>query len=378
MVRFVLGSCLLALTPVYAQVPATIADQLSTEEHLAKPGWWPRKGDASRTDYVGAEVCAQCHSALANGQKQHAMAHTSMRAAQADALARKTEFKLGPFDYQITPQSGTATYTVTGNGGSFSAPILWAFGSGNRGQSLLFQHNGNFYEARISFFHNLGFDITPDHPKTVPDSLENALGREISAEEAPSCFGCHSTASSTNNRLDASHFIPGISCEGCHGPGAAHVAAASAGTAENPGMTFNPGRLNPSASVDFCGACHRTWWDINRLGYRGIQNARFPVYRLEGSKCWGKGDPRITCIACHDPHKPLVKELSAYDEKCLSCHVTAAGSKPSADHPGNACPVSQSKCVSCHMPQYEISKMHAPFTDHRIRIVKDASSFPDA
>jgi len=120
--RLALGIGLLALTPVSAQVPATIADQLSTDEHLAKPGWWPRKGDASRTDYVGAEVCAQCHSALANGQKQHAMAHTSMPVAQADALTRKTEFKLGPFNYQITPQNGTATYTVTGNGESIFHP----------------------------------------------------------------------------------------------------------------------------------------------------------------------------------------------------------------------------------------------------------------
>jgi len=151
----------------------------------------------------------------------------------------------------------------------------------------------------------------------------------------------------------------------------------SAGTSENPGMTFNPGRLSPAASVDFCGACHRTWWNINQLKYHGIQNARFPMYRLETSKCWGKGDPRITCIACHNPHKPLVKDISAYDEKCLSCHVASASAKTSADHLGPGCPVANNKCASCHMPKYEIPKMHAEFTDHRIRIVKDPSIFPD-
>src|SRR5438270_2607003 len=66
-----------------AQVPATIGEQFTTEEHLAKPGWWPRKGNALRTDYVGAQVCAQCHSALARGQQRHAMAHTAIPAAQA-------------------------------------------------------------------------------------------------------------------------------------------------------------------------------------------------------------------------------------------------------------------------------------------------------
>src|SRR6266702_1816390 len=237
MSRAVLFCVLLVLSSASAQIPETIADQLSTEEHLAKPGWWPRKGDAARSDYVEPEVCTGCHSSLAAGQKQHAMAHTSMAATDTESLTKKTTYKLGPFEYQITPENKAVIFTVAGNGESFSAPILWTFGSGSRGQSFLFQHKGNFYEARISFFHSLGFDISPDHPKGSADSLENALGSEIPADEAPSCFGCHPTASIANNRFDPGHFIPGISCEGCHGPGAAHVAAVSAGTSENPGMT---------------------------------------------------------------------------------------------------------------------------------------------
>jgi len=154
------------------------------------------------------------HSNLAAGQKQHAMAHTSMPATDTESLTRKTTYKLGLFEYQTTPENKTVTYSVRGNGESFSVPFLWTFGSGTRGQSFLFQHNGNFYEARISFFHSLGFDITPDHPKGIPDSLENALGREISAGEAPNCFGCHTTAAIAKGRFDSSNFIPGISCEG--------------------------------------------------------------------------------------------------------------------------------------------------------------------
>jgi len=142
-------------------------------------------------------------------------------------------------------------------------------------------------------------------------------------------------------------------------------------------MISNPGHLDPATSVDFCGSCHRTWWYINQLSYRGERNARFPAYRLEGSRCWGKGDSRITCIACHNPHKPLVTEVSAYDEKCLNCHVKSAAMTASADHPGRRCPVSATNCASCHMPKYQLPQMHSPFTDHRIRIVRDAKLFPD-
>jgi len=376
-VRYV-GELLLVLLSVSvatAQVPATIGEQFSSDEHLAKPGWWPRKGDASRNDYVGAEVCAQCHAALAAGQQQHAMAHTAIPASKAELPGGKAAYDIGPFHYNLTKQNSAMTYTVTGNGETFSAPITWVFGSGSRGQSFLFEHKGNFEEARISFFRNLGIAITPDHPAGVPDSLEHSLGREIPAEEAPACFGCHTTAANVSNHFDPAHSMPGISCEGCHGPGAAHVAAASAGVG-NPGMITNPRNLGPSTAVDFCGSCHRTWWDINQLPYRGVDNARFPAYRLEGSRCWGKGDARLTCFACHDPHQPLVKDLAAYDGKCLSCHVTSTARK-SADHPGAACPVATSNCASCHMPRYEIPKMRTLFTDHRIRVVHDPTSFPD-
>lgn len=359
------------------QKPATIGDQFSSEEHLAKPGWWPRKGDAPRSAYVGSDTCAQCHSDLVKEQQQHAMAHTAISPAAEELPGGKISFDHGPFHYTLLRQNGAITYTVTGNGESFSAPIEWVFGSGARGQSFLFEHKGSFEEARISYFREFGIGITPDHPAAIPDSLESALGRPIPKEEEGPCFGCHTTAANVGNHLDTGHFMPGISCEGCHGPGGAHVGAIEAGTSK-PGTIFNPASLNPSTSVDFCGSCHRTWWDIEDLPYRGINNARFPAYRLEGSRCWGKGDARLTCIACHDPHQPLVKSLAAYDQKCLACHAGSSTQKL-ADHPGAACPVASSNCASCHMPRYEIPKMHTAFTDHRIRIVRDPSpaAFPD-
>ena len=42
-----------------------------------------------------------------------------------------------------------------------------------------------------------------------------------------------------------------------------------------------------------------------------------------------------------------------------------------------ACPVAQSRCVSCHMPKVEFPGSHFKFTDHRIRIVKVGEQFPD-
>jgi len=359
-----------------AQVPATIADQMTSDEHLAKPGWWPRKAEAARINYVGAAVCAECHSVLAQSQQQHAMAHSSMPVSEAEGLKKPIGYDIGQFHYSIIPDNGAATYTVTNGSQSFSAPILWAFGSGKHGQSFLFENKGDLYEARISYFRSLGIGITPDHPTGIPVSLDDALGRKIDKDEALKCLGCHATAAVTGGKLNPGQMIFGVSCEGCHGPGAAHVALARAGNS-SPGMIANPGRWDPVTSVDFCGSCHRTWWDVDQLGYHGLRNVRFAVYRLQTSRCWGKGDARITCVACHDPHKPLVTELSAYDQKCLSCHVKSASLPLTADHPGRGCPVSASNCASCHMPTYQLPQMNNPFTDHQIRIVRDTKTFPD-
>jgi hypothetical protein len=80
-------------------------------------------------------------------------------------------------------------------------------------------------------------------------------------------------------------------------------------------------------------------------------------------------------MACHDPHKPLVTDSTAYDAKCLKCH-NKLGSLPSVKLQP-ACKVRAKDCVSCHMPKYEIPSVHATFTDHFIRVVRSGAAFPE-
>jgi hypothetical protein len=151
-----------------------------------------------------------------------------------------------------------------------------------------------------------------------------------------------------------------------------------AGAENGRALIFNPARLDPVASVDFCGACHRTWQDVvgNGLIGAGILNVRFAPYRLENSRCWKQQDARITCVACHDPHKPLVQEAESYDSRCMQCHVQH-GAKPAKALPGKACPVAKNKCVTCHMPKYQPATLHSSFTDHWIRLVHPGKAYPD-
>lgn len=375
--RVCLAVCLFVLQlPLWAEMPEGATKQMTTEEHLAKPGWWPRKDNAPRSAYVGAAACAECHSELFNGQQQHAMARSSLLVSKASGLNPSADFSIGRAHYSIRSENKILTYTVRYDSQSFSVPLTWAFGSGHHGQTFIYRRGDEWWETRMTLFRGFGPGITPGESDAIPASLADALGRSIPSHELPMCFGCHATAAVTSGKFNPASAIPGISCEGCHGPGAAHVTLAHSGVSGNPGLIFNPAHLDPATSVDFCGSCHRTWWDVSQLRDQGVNVVRFSAYRLEQSRCWGKGDARLTCAACHNPHKPLATDAAAYDQKCLQCHLQSTGMKLTADHPGPACPVKTGECTSCHMPKYEVPQMHSLFTDHRIRVVQDPGAIP--
>jgi len=354
---------------------------MATADRVQLPGWWPTKGTPAREEYTGPSACVRCHAQKAATQLETPMAHASMTAADSDILRSHPRLSstVGPFSFEIVhAEKGSTVYSVSAGKQSISEVLAWAFGIGEVGQTYVYELNGTFYESRLSFYKSTqALDFSPGHPRSVPTSLENALGRPFNPGETKRCFGCHTTASTTSNRFDAGHLIPGVTCEACHGPGAEHVVAMNTSQGEQgPTFMMNPRGLKPVESVEFCGACHRTAWDVALAGSKGIYNIRFQPYRLETSRCWGDGDARLTCMNCHDPHQPLVRDAAVYDQRCLSCHLTGKA-KPARDHPGAACPVSTKECVTCHMPKYEIPGMHSKFTDHRIRIVKKDAEFAD-
>jgi hypothetical protein len=150
---------------------------------------------------------------------------------------------------------------------------------------------------------------------------------------------------------------------------------------------FDPSTLSPTDSVEFCGACHGSWWDVKLAHVTGPSTVRSAPYRLVTSKCWGKeGDARLVCTACHDPHAELNTDVASYDHACLQCHASSVASAHVVQSSATAgalspkaptCPVAKAKCASCHMPQVYVPEMKNTFTDHRIRIVKAGEAFQD-
>ena len=364
---------------------AVAMGQLSTEDHLADPGFWPTQSQPSRNDFVGPAACARCHAAKTATQIETPMARNLMPAALAQILHSNPSltFSVGKFEYRIDTDANRAAYSVTNGNQRISYPLKWAFGTGRVAQSYLFKKDdGGFYEARTTYFTSLkALDFTPWRALASPSSVEEAMYRPVGPAEIQQCFACHSTASTIGGRFDEKHLIPGVTCEACHGPGASHVKSMEAGIADESKISgqeiFNPEVLSPADSVDFCGACHGTFWDTRLSGTKGVSTTRSAPYRLVTSKCWGNGDSRLICTSCHDPHKQLETDAAAYDPVCRSCHINSPGEKTTVRHPGAACPKAVSNCTNCHMQKVYIPEMHASFTDHRIRIVKPGEAFPE-
>jgi hypothetical protein len=375
---------------VYAVVqllfsPCGLNAQLSTLDHLSDPGFWPTKPGLPRSGYVGPQACAGCHATIYNSQIKTSMALTANRAPSSTVISSHPDLKFstGPFRYSIRSNSSGVLYQMDAPNKKLQALLAWAFGTGRVGQSYLFtrQNNGGFREARVTYFSTLqNLDFTPARGFTSVRSPEEAMYREVPPSEVKLCFGCHTTAAFTSERLDQENLFLGVTCEACHGPGAEHVTTmqsfAFSGTSfSGPTKIFNPTSLGPQDAVDFCGACHATTWDVILSRTKGVSNTRSAPYRLQQSKCWGKGDARLLCWSCHDPHQQVRSEPESYDQVCLNCHASAtpAQSAAAASHP--ACPVATSKCVSCHMPKVYVPEMHFKFTDHRIRITHPGEDY---
>jgi hypothetical protein len=293
----------------------------------------------------------------------------------------KLAFESSPYTYTIAGVDTGLSYSVSDGQRIVGADLQWAFGEGEVGQTFLYRQHSQWYESHVSFFSQpQKLDITTGHSHSTPETVEKALGRAMSAQEAQRCFACHTAESTALRKFEPESAVPGVTCEACHGPGTNHIAkVTSADTHAKNVEIINPAHMNPAESVDFCGACHRTFWDVafSEVKNRGVEVVRFEPYRLEESKCWGKAaDPRITCIACHDPHQPLERASAAYDQKCLACHLTHGEAKQKSK-PGLACPKSDHKCTSCHMPKYAVPGTYATFTDHWIRTARGGEPFPE-
>ena len=331
-----------------------------------------QQGEASAT------ACVACHASQSQTQPRTSMGRALQPATVNPILESRPILTFSKFGYKYTVETrnGQSTYSVTDGTQTITLPIRWSFG--NAAQTWVFERNGVYYESLVSYYPSAGgLAVTIGDSDITPTTLEQAVARRLPPNEPTACFACHSTHAATDGLLTVDSLEPGVTCEHCHAGTSAHLLAASQGDAA---ATVPPDlrKLSSEDLSNFCGQCHRSWETVIRGPWRGEINVRFQPYRLANSKCFSGTDPRISCIACHDPHKDLVTGSAAYDAKCLACHAVKAASPVAG---GGArikmCQVATKNCTSCHMPEVKLANGLATFHDHQIRIVKPGVPYPD-
>jgi Tfp pilus assembly protein PilF len=354
----------------------------------------PGGAKADPDGYVGNQACARCHSAISDSYAKTSMARASGAAIDNLTPADFTHAKSG-VHFRIYAENNKAWL-------AFERPndpsvrgtreLLYSIGSGRRGRSYLFATDGFLFESPVNWY-------SDRHVWDMAPAYGEATRIPLNLPAYSSCLHCHVSEmqppiQGTQNRYPPPVFLhAGVTCERCHGPGAAHVKG---------GAVVNPAKLDPQRRDAICMQCHLEGKAAIEQPARHIYDFRpgqelsdyilyfvFDEQRpglgavsqfeaLAQSQCKKKSGDAMSCTSCHDPHsEPTAeKRVSYYRDKCLTCHGAKFGTTHHADKPD---------CTACHMPSsLSTDVAHTEVTDHRIprrsaiaaQLLEDASSSP--
>ena len=192
------------------------------------------------------------------------------------------------------------------------------------------------------------------------------------------CATCHEEVSkkfagNPHTRLAAQHGAAGVNCEGCHGPGGAHVEGGGDTT-----KIFNPAKATAKEVDEKCLGCHQGKHqnfersahgegNVSCIGCHDIHDSKEDALLKapQATLCFAchtdvkpqfsmpfhhkVNEGLVQCTDCHDPHgtfeKKGLKSATEQDAVCVKCHTEVAG--PFVyEH----AVVKTEGCTACHTP----------------------------
>jgi tetratricopeptide (TPR) repeat protein len=386
--------------------------------------WWrPRVAHAQQVDtgYVDSATCAHCHEDIAKTYRQTGMGRSFHRADDVDRIedfiTHNTLYnKASDRYYKIVERDGKLyeqRHQIGFEGKDTNLEemqIDYVVGSGNHARTYLHRTNeGKLIELPVSWYSEMGgyWEMSPGYDNPNQQDFRRPIVFE--------CMSCHNAypslgraaITSPNKNIFDKEIPEGIDCQRCHGPGSAHVRAASSEGASIESIRaaiVNPATLSRDRQMDVCMQCHlETTSSELPDALRKVDRAPFSyrpgqplqdyelffdhkpgtryddrlevahqAYRLRKSACFLKS--QMTCTTCHNPHQvPRGEEATKhYVAVCSSCHadVHVAGI------PGMIAPASKTtgtgpNCLTCHMWKGRTSDaVHVVMTDHYIQRFK--------
>lgn len=379
----------------------------------------------SNIAFVGAQVCATCHSKEArlwNGS-HHELAMQEANARTVLGDFHRVSFKnLGVTSTFFRKGSQFWVRTDGSDGGVHDYQIRFTFGVYPLQQYLIEMPGGRLQALGIAwdsrspeqggsdwFFLYPGQKITNNDPLhwTGIDQNWNYM-----------CADCHSTNVRKNYNAVKRTFSTkyseiDVACEACHGPGSAHIAWAKSKAKwrslnSTRGLTIqlderrnvkwyaNPGsgevlRSTPRRTdheIQMCARCHSRRGQIHEDYVHGQEvgndyrvsllepSLYYPDGQIKGedyeygsfiqSKMFHQG---VTCSDCHNPHS--LKIRADGNALCADCHSSEKYESPKHHFHKPNSPGAQ--CVSCHMPTRTYMTIDVR-RDHSLRVPRPEQS----
>ena len=370
------------------------AQKAPSDEYLnARPG----------VDYVGDEVCRDCHPSEYDKFKQTGMGRSVSIPSRDELseLARPVTIVRKKLNrtYSVYARDGKMYHEESGWNAAgqlvFSEKheIAYTVGAGDVGKSYLVAKGDALFVSPVSYYSSIrGWDLSPGY--------NEGIFRGFARRVIDLCVDCHTglpvLVPGSHNRFQQPPFrFLKIGCERCHGPGAIHAEQRKQNAPLKGPVDFsivNPERLRPEVRDDVCAQCHFSG-DArvlqpgkNYLDFRSgtplgdvvdifsvapaIKGTPFVALdqfeQLKMSRCWASSKGRLGCITCHNPHIQLhgAEAADYFRERCLSCHAAESCRAPAAQRQATSPP---DNCTLCHMPKRLTENIsHSSLTDHRI------------
>jgi Cytochrome c554 and c-prime len=359
-------------------------------------GVWASDSPAQRDQYVGDAGCVSCHQEQSDSFAKTAH-HLTSQVANKDSvlgsllegsnvlmIADPAEAGDNPGLYfkMESKRDGVYQTAVAGWPGqlqSRSERMDVVIGSGVRGQSYLYWHGEQLFELPVSYWSDGARWINSPGYTNGTMNFQRAV--------TPRCMECHATyieprsADPSTNRFQKDSLVLGISCERCHGPGAAHVSLHQAKAPASAETILNPAKFSRDRQVDLCALCHngiRSEALAPAFSYQpgkpvdtylqadtGEVAAHPDVHGnqvglLKKSRCY-LSSPGMSCSTCHNEHQ-AEQAAASYSSRCLNCHqVESCGMAKTMGHK------IADNCIDCHMPVETTAAVASETAGQRIR-----------
>ena len=372
-------------------------------------------------EYSGSAACKGCHAAIYRRWAESGMAKMLRPYAPQNVIGdfeKNNEFYAGDDiafrngQVEITPHSNRPLFArmVLRGGRHFfdikqsdgrwhSYPVDYTIGSKWQQAYATTLANGQIHVFPIQYNRIekkwVNYWQVIDGPGSERSNPYNWEKLDVTTSYQANCAACHTSQlrNTEGGGMAADHLAfrePGIGCEMCHGPSAAHIAAMnklddSEKKPLDPPVEFS--RISNREFVNICAQCHlqsnlhkgnsrgelnystagtflltetsAPFSEFSRKGFYKdgrFTQTTFIVESLERSKCFRIG--QASCGSCHNPHMhdeaenpTSLKFREDEDRMCTACHAQYADKAKAAAHSHHPAGSEASRCVSCHMPR---------------------------